>query len=193
MGVRMDNCVRWTNWDGEGLDQCRLSKTEEGMDLEGLIVSPPKDGFAASYSVRTDSEFRTRDILINCIGGSHCSLVVNEGGCWFDRLAEVFIPELEGCLDLDISFTPATNSLPINRLCLGKGEAAEIKAAFLPPPTEGGVLSRPRPVMQRYTCLDPGRRYLYEGLESGFKAEIEVDDTGLVLGYPDSFRRVDLS
>ena len=43
---------------------------------------------------------------------------------------------------------------------------------------------------QRYTCLRQGRRYLYEGLFRGFSAELELDEAGLVLDYPDTFRRV---
>ena len=43
---------------------------------------------------------------------------------------------------------------------------------------------------QRYTCLDPNRRYRYESLDSDFTREIEVDGDGLVVTYPGLFRRV---
>ena len=43
---------------------------------------------------------------------------------------------------------------------------------------------------QRYTCLEPGRRYRYESLDSDFVREIEVDAQGLVVTYPGLFRRV---
>jgi hypothetical protein len=42
---------------------------------------------------------------------------------------------------------------------------------------------------QRYTCLEPGRRYRFESLESGFTRDIEVDGAGLVTTYPDLFHR----
>jgi uncharacterized protein len=37
--------------------------------------------------------------------------------------------------------------------------------------------------------LMPDRRYRYEGLASGFTAEIEVDEAGLALGYLGVFVR----
>ena len=43
---------------------------------------------------------------------------------------------------------------------------------------------------QRYTCLEPDRRYRYESLDRDFTREIEVDDDGLVVTYPGLFRRV---
>ena len=47
-----------------------------------------------------------------------------------------------------------------------------------------------RPMRQGYTRLAE-RRYLYESLEgSGFKAELEVDEDGLVIDYEGVFRRV---
>ena len=46
---------------------------------------------------------------------------------------------------------------------------------------------------QRYTCLERRpdvARYLYESIESGFRAELTVDADGLVMEYAGLFRRV---
>jgi len=49
---------------------------------------------------------------------------------------------------------------------------------------------------QRYTCLETtasGERYRFESLEQGvasFTAELTMDQDGLVLQYPELFRRV---
>jgi hypothetical protein len=49
---------------------------------------------------------------------------------------------------------------------------------------------------QRYTCLETtssGGRYRFESLEQGvatFTAELPVDQDGLVMDYPNLFRRV---
>jgi hypothetical protein len=46
------------------------------------------------------------------------------------------------------------------------------------------------PVPQAYTRL-ADRLYLFENLDgSGFKAELPVDEDGIVLDYPGFFRRV---
>ena len=47
-----------------------------------------------------------------------------------------------------------------------------------------------QPQAQAYTRL-ADRRYLFETLDgSGFRAELPVDDDGIVVDYPDLFRRV---
>ena len=45
------------------------------------------------------------------------------------------------------------------------------------------------PVRQRYTRLGE-RDWRFESLETGYDVELEVDEHGLVLDYPDEFRRL---
>ena len=107
---------------------------------------------------------------------------------WRDAAGGHPLPDLQGCIDVYIRVTPATNTLPIRRLGLAVGDSRDIAVAYVPLPQGAGDL-RPRRVMQRYTRLDGPGRYRYEGLDSGFVAEIEVDAAGLVLDYPGVFRR----
>lgn len=43
---------------------------------------------------------------------------------------------------------------------------------------------------QRYVCVEHGRRFRYESLDSDFVREIEVDTGGLEIDYPGLFKRV---
>ena len=88
-------------------------------------------------------------------------------------------------IDVDITATPFTNTLPIRRLNLSAGQSADITVAYIDVPSLT-VTADP----QRYTCLEPMRRYRFESLDSDFMREIEVDEHGLVVLYPDLFRRV---
>lgn len=92
-------------------------------------------------------------------------------------------PDLEGCTDLDLSITPSTNTIPIRRLGLGVGESADVTAAWVRFP-ELTV----EPLLQRYTRLG-ANRFRYEGLGSGFTADLETDDDGLVVAYPHLWAR----
>jgi hypothetical protein len=102
------------------------------------------------------------------------------------------VPELEGCVDVDISATPFTNTLPIRRLGLEPGESAELRVAYVDVP-ELAV----GPARQRYEYLEEragGGLYRFEAppieaLPSGFTAQIPVDVDGLVIDYPGLFRR----
>jgi|TARA_Y100000780_G_scaffold231198_1_gene255887 hypothetical protein len=91
-----------------------------------------------------------------------------------------------------VALTPATNTLPIKRLNLGVGESRDIAAAYVPLPDQIDGDFLPQRAQQRYTCLVPNQKYRYEGIFRNFKAELEVDEYGLVIDYPDTFRRTRL-
>jgi hypothetical protein len=90
---------------------------------------------------------------------------------------------VHGCNDVDLSVTPATNTLPIRRLDLPIGKSESVIAAWVKFP-ELAV----QPLSQRYTRLAKNT-YRYES-ETGFSAEIGVDDLGLVTAYPGDWERI---
>jgi hypothetical protein len=98
------------------------------------------------------------------------------------------VPGLEGCVDVDISATPFTNTLPIRRLGLAPGESADVSVAYVDIDEMRAWTEE-----QRYTRLEQNsgdRLYKYESLDGGFTADLPVDADGLVLDYPGLFRRV---
>jgi hypothetical protein len=98
------------------------------------------------------------------------------------------VPALDGCLDVDLSATPFTNTLPIRRLALAPGWAAEITVVYVDVPALRIGVSR-----QRYRCLTwgpAGGVYRYENAAGDFAADITVDADGLVVEYPQIARQV---
>ena len=98
------------------------------------------------------------------------------------------LSELDGCHDVDISATPFTNTLAIRRLKLKPAQAAQLRVVYLDGPS-----LKLRPVQQRYTCAEQrpdGMVMTYEGAFRGFKADLPLDADGLVIDYPETFRRV---
>jgi uncharacterized protein len=91
---------------------------------------------------------------------------------------------LHGLIDVDLGFSPVTNTLPIRRLAPAIGEAVDVTAVWVRFP-ELTV----EPLPQRYTRL-ADRRYRYESAGGAFVAEIEVDDLGLVTRYEGGWRRI---
>src|SRR5687768_14671655 len=111
-------------------------------------------------------------------------------GIWTNESGNL-VPEIKGCVDVDSTATPVTNTLPIRRLSLISGESAEIKVVYFTIP-EMQVSVEP----QRYTCLETsstGGKYKFESLDGGFTAVIMVDADGLVEDYPELFKRVWMS
>jgi hypothetical protein len=84
-------------------------------------------------------------------------------------------------LDIDLSLTPFTNTLPINRLQLKLNQQQTIEVLYF------DMLKKEiRPVKQLYTRT-ANDQYLYENYDSSFKAEIKIDEQGLVVDYPKLF------
>jgi hypothetical protein len=181
----------WSRLDGPGLEHLRLRVGEGGIEADGVVIG--EEGgtcFRARYGIRCDQRWRTRELILDPLDGSDPLHLSSDGeGDWRDALGSA-LPELRGCIDVDLSVTPFTNTLPIRRLDLREGESSEIAVVYVNVPVMELGTSR-----QRYTCLErsPGGglyRYADEGLFRGFTADLPVDGEGLVLDYPGIFRRM---
>lgn len=89
------------------------------------------------------------------------------------------VPELSGAVDIDLGFTPATNTLPIRRLSLAVGEAAPVISAWLRFPE-----LRLETLAQTY-IRESEQVYRYVAQVDGalFVARLDTDRYGRVLHY----------
>jgi hypothetical protein len=182
--------ICWTpiwNKDREGVGLEHLLLAECLADSVVLSFDQEHGPFRLTYRLTWDESWRLRDadlvVATECSTKS-LSLRTDSQGQWRgsdDRA----IDELDGCLDIDIWTTPFTNSFPIHREPMAIGERRQFRMAWVFAPD---LTVRPQP--QAYTRL-ADRRYLFENLDgSGFTARLLVDEDGIVLDYPDLFRRV---
>lgn len=178
--------ARWQDWSGRGIEHTVLSCTPASSTAEGVVISAStSEPFAVRYQIRCDGSWTLNYATIEIIGEQRKVELLSDGrGKWIDASGNA-LPELDGAIDVDISATPFTNTLPIRRLRLAQGHSAEIRAAYVHLP-DLNIVRDP----QRYTCLEPLRRYRYESLDSDFVREIEVDADGLVVTYPGLFKRL---
>jgi hypothetical protein len=180
-GRRFRRALLWRYVRDEGLEYCSLWELPDGggWALRGTaVVSYGGRPTEVRYRVVCDRAWRTRSVHVGVVSGEDkASLRLRaDEGRWFAGDREV--PQYAGCVDVDLGIGASTNTLPIRRLGLEVGQAREIEAAWVRFPD----LSL-EPLAQRYTRLSE-RRYRYESIESGFTADLEVDDLGLVLVYP---------
>jgi len=176
----------WTPWDGPGLEHLRLTEADGGVLADGLIIGCDDDGqpFRAHYRVRCDAAWRVREVTVDPLDGrAPLHLRADGDGAWTDG-AGTALHALAGCIDIDLSISPFTNTLPIRRLVFAEAEARVLTMAYIRAPELTVV-----PMRQRYTRLDAAR-YRYESVDSDFTAELPLDERGLVLDYPGLFRRV---
>lgn len=176
---------RWV-WQpnlGEGAEEFTFRSGERGLEARGAVAAMLEGKpLKASYLVETDSAWRTRRVRVDVIGGGVLEILSDGNGRW-RRADGTALPELDGCLDPDISMTPFTNTVAIRRLGSPVGEAAEIKVAYILVP-ELSLRAAP----QRYTRL-ADRLWRFDGLDIDFTADITVDEDGFVVDYPGLFRR----
>jgi hypothetical protein len=186
MADDLKRAVVWNNLLIDGRDYCGLWHTAEGWLLKGTVVGVLKDQrpILASYEIHCDENWLTHRVEVERTIGSDMktlSLSVESRSVW--RSSGQELREIRGCDDVDLAVTPATNTLPIRRLDLGIGKSESVVAAWVKFP-ELTV----QPLSQRYTRLDQNT-YRYAS-NTGFSAEIVVDDLGLVTAYPGGWKRI---
>ena len=164
-----------------------LLLTEHTADSVVLAFDEQHGPFRLTYRLTWDELWGLREA--NMVVATErftrsMSLKTDGRGRWQDGDGRT-ISELDGCVDVDIWPTPFTNSFPIRRESMAVGERRQFRMAWVFAPD---LTVHPQP--QAYTRL-ADRLYLFENLDSsGFRAELPVDEDGIVLDYPDLFRRV---
>ena len=178
--------IRWEDWSGRGLQHVVLGEGGDIVVAEAVCIVAEDGDYAVRYRIECDAGWRCRALDVEIIGtGSTLRLRADGRGRWTDATG-TRLPALDGAIDVDLPITPFTNTLPIRRLALAGGASAEIDVVYVRTPALSVEVDR-----QRYTCIEPLRRYRYEAVDGSFTADVEVDDAGLVLTYPGLFRRRD--
>ena len=132
------------------------------------------------YLIECDDTWTTQSARVSgWIGEKPIEIEIkaNPDRNWF--LNGIEQPDVKGCTDVDLNFSPSTNLLPIRRLNLNIGNEAPVSAAWLHFPSF--KLER---LDQVYRRLDQ-TTYRYESNDGEFVAELKVNAFGLVTNYPE--------
>ena len=174
--------ARWATWGGDGDETTTILWENEGFTVSGQ-VSDAIDREHFQYVLRLSPTWQVRQFLLfRDLDEPDLWLATDGSGRW-GEMNGAHRTELDGCYDIDLPITPFTNTLPIRRLPLHVGHTAEITVAYIDVETLDV-----QPVNQRYTRV-ASHRWAYTNLDSGATSEFDVDQHGLVLDYPNLFRR----
>jgi uncharacterized protein len=143
--------IRWRGFVLPGHESCRLFTQDSHWHLQGTaIFSHEQQPCRLDYHIQCDASWRTLSAEVKgWLGDTVVDIQIktDSTGHWW--LHEVEQPDVRGCIDIDLNFSPSTNLLPIRRLNLAVGEVAEIKAAWLRFPS-----FTLEPLPQQYRRLD---------------------------------------
>ncbi len=172
--------VLWRRLDQPGHESARLFSRDARWHLTGTAVFvQEQQPCRLDYLVVGTSRWETVSGRVTGWVGQtlvEIELAVDSARRW--RLNGRDCPAVTGCIDLDLNFSPSTNLLPIRRLGLAVGQAAEVRAAWLRVPSFAL-----EPLAQVYCRLD-ATTYRYESAGGEFVTELEVNAAGFVTRYP---------
>jgi uncharacterized protein len=176
----IDQSILWRRLDQPGHEAGRLYQSDSGWHLTGTAVfAHNQQACRLDYLVTCDAAWQTRSGRVAGWVGTKpvaIDLAVDSAGRWWLNGAEC--PAVAGCIDLDLNFSPSTNLLPIRRLNLAVGAAAEVRAAWLRFPSFAL-----EPLNQIYRRIS-STTYRYESAGGQFVADLQVNGIGVVTEYP---------
>jgi hypothetical protein len=175
--------VSWRrSGDTEVDENCTLTLDDAGVSLVGTVLGAEEGvPVRVEYRVLADAAGFTTAAHVRDLRGfaqRTVALAREAPGSW--TVDGTVLHSLEGCTDVDLGCSPATNTLPIRRLKLAVGASRTIQAAWVRFPDLTVV-----PATQTYQRLDASTFRYSSG---SFEAELTVDEEGLVDTY-DEWRR----
>jgi uncharacterized protein len=181
-----------------GIDAWRAEYADVWLHWDRLIARGAQLGvepepYRLQYALDTASGFATARLTVDASGAGwsrRLDLVRDDDGSWHvsaDATGEAALPPpggepdaVAGAIDCDLAFSPLTNTMPIlrERLLEGVGPV-DLTMAWVSVPDLQVHRSE-----QRYEPIDE-RRVRFVGEDGTFAAELELDDNGLVVRYPE--------
>jgi len=186
MTARLPRTAAWRHLDAkQGFEALVIDERHGGGWRFAGATAAVEEGevWAVSYEIEVDDGWYTRraSVSTRSAAGERTAEIESDGkGDWFADGAE--IPQVAGCLDLDLESSAFTNAFPVQRMRLEVGARAEAPAAYV-----RATDLRIERLEQRYARLadrDRGEVYDYESPAFGFRCELAYDGGGLVREYP---------
>jgi hypothetical protein len=171
---------RWRRLDEPGLELFRLHEVADVLEVRSWVVYAGKMPFALSYLWTLDRSWSTRSVRLDSYANLNRTCVLEREGTASWRVEGKPRPDLDGCMEVDLSATPFCNALAVRHL---RQRSGELTTAYVDAPALTVTPSR-----QRYEALGPARwRYVDLGVAAGFEATLEMDADGLVARYQGLF------
>jgi hypothetical protein len=175
----------WQHRDARiGFEAVFFAATDTGYRIDGS-TSAAEDGeiWAVAYEIAVDAEWRTRRVRIwgRSATTPRTRVLTSDGaGHWV--VDGAIAPHLDGCLDVDLESSAATNALPIHRMDLDLGSTARTPAAYIR--CLDLAVERLEQTYTRVTDDGGNQCYDYTAPAFSFASRLSYDGCGLLVSYP---------
>lgn len=174
----------WKGLYDPTFEHCIVTRKPEHLLVQSKIEGPVNNVHTiVEYELMLDTNWMVCSVELKMVAPTpqrYIKLTHNKYGEWVDHELHTR-PELDGCLDIDISLTPFTNTLPVKRLCFKPGERHDIKVLYFDLPVFDITMQT-----QRYTYLGENR-FTFEAPDTGYTNEITFTPAGFIQEYPGLF------
>ncbi|TIP30282.1 MAG: hypothetical protein E5X67_02260 [Mesorhizobium sp.] len=181
-GESMSLLAIWRRTDEPGHDAAQLKQTDLGWLLNGAAVYLSDAGPARlDYTVQLAEDWTTRSGSVRgFIGPQSVDLTIirDETGWTVNGQRQ---PAVQSMVDLDYSFTPATNLQQIRRMNLKVGDKADFPVAWLVAGASSLVV-----LPQIYHRVSE-TEYIYEAPTVPYRATLLIPEAGFAEDYPDGW------
>jgi len=164
-------------WLAESVE---LQLGERRLSAAGTQLGAEPHPYRLDYELTTGEDWVTESLVLEArdqAGERRLELRRDLASAWTANGAPV--AGVDGALDCDLQSSPLTNAMPILRdRLLNGGEPRDYLMAWVSVP-DLTVTRSP----QRYEPIAP-RHVRYVSLDSDFRADLELDEDGLIVRYP---------
>lgn len=176
----------WRAVGTAGLERGELLQAERHWIMSGTILRLSDSGPAeVRYEIISDARWYTSiaNVSFQNDQGKKELQITRDDDAWYANGKRLQLPR--DCTDVDLAWSPSTNTLPIRRLNLNIGASSgPLTAAWvrLPELTVEAL-------QQTYERTGP-RAYIYRSRGGSFKANLTVDGDDLIIHYEGAWERL---
>lgn len=177
--------IVWENLESFGCEFARISQRSSAIHVESTVIffngnSPVQ----IDYFIDTDNLWATKKVLVQTKKGKNLEINATGTGKWFDQHGKE-LEELRGAIDVDLSVTPFSNSLPVNRYDWELNQRREFEMVYIDIPQ-----FKLHKMKQTYTFIERKKGIrIFKYQSPNFEAFISFDESGFVIDYPELFSR----
>lgn len=170
--------VQWRTWDGAHTEHLSLRWENEAWTATGRVGRE-----RVEYVLRIAPTWRIRQLLLFRDLEEPDLWLATDGRNRWGEINGAHRPELDGCVDIELPCSPFPATVPIRRLPLATGEAADVPVVTVDVETLAIEAAT-----RRYERLGERRWRITDG-RTGDVVDFDVDDHGVALDQPGRFRR----